>query len=340
MKKGRIFRKTMCFIMACSIILSSYSVPIRAENSSEDEYLEEKISSLADFEAVDNLIEQRVDALTEGNMNQYRNLSEDLKEYGCEDISAKEVQKLTGKAPEDLLKSQYQNRTNNSGISLFSAASTNVTFTKVITKVKYKGKKYKVMKITAAPTDLGTLYNTGSVTQSYKGKSIKAETLGLLNTVAGFVAPESKAVQSISLFFALGGVLGGLKKTSQIEKVKVNYTWSVEEICSFIYVYDKRVKNYGIGVSYNKAKYIVAMDIPNLKVKNGKRYSNIEQKKYSRWITAPNYGSANKAVSYFKKGTAYNSWVYNVKMSGCNGKNIRNVYLQHPSTAMQLGYWN
>ena len=340
MKKGRNFRKTMCFIMACSIMLSSYSVSIKAEDGSGDECSEEKISSLADFEAVDNLIEERVDALAEGNMNRYRKLSEDLEEHGCEDISAKEVQKLTGKAPEDLLKSQYQNRTYNSGISLFSAASTNVTFTKVITKVKYKGKKYKVMKITASPKDLGTLYNTGSVTQSYKGNSIKAEALSLLNTVAGFVAPESKAIQSISLFFAVGGFLGGLKKTTQIEKVKVNYTWSVEEVCSFIYIHDKRVRNYGIGASYNKAKYIVAMNIPNLKVKNGKRYSDIEQKKYSKWVTAPNYGNVNNAIRYFKKGSAYNSWVYNIKMSGCNGKNIRNVYLQHPSTAMQLGYWN
>mgnify|MGYP006943516580 CR=1 FL=1 len=71
---------------------------------------------------------------------------------------------------------------------------------------------------------------------------------------------------------------GGFKSTTKVEGVEANYTWTVEEICSFIYVYDAWVKNYRISASYNKAKYVVSMNLPYLKVKNGKSYSGITHK--------------------------------------------------------------
>ena len=82
------------------------------------------------------------------------------------------------------------------------------------------------------------------------------------------------------------------------------------------------------------------MNLPYLKVKNGKCSGGITHKQYCDWISAQNYGKTDKAISCFKQGTTYNSWVYNVSMAGCKGKNIKNVYLQHPESAMTLGYWN
>lgn len=341
MKKEKLFSNFVCLIIVCSMILSTHSVTVNAADIYTAAPSEEEISSLADFDAVDELIEQRVNALTENDMNKYRKISEELKEHGCEDISAKEVQQLTGNTPNDLLNPQslYQNRTFNSGISLYSAASTNVTFSKVMKKVKYKGKTYKVMKITASPTGAGTLFKTGSVAKRYN-RPIAAGTLNVLKIIVKKVGTESKLVKALSLFDTVNSAIKGFEKTTKVQGVEANYTWAVDEICSFIYVYDKRVKNYAIGASYNKAHYVVTVNIPYLKIKNGKKYSDISQNKYQGWVKAANYGKISKAISYMKQGQSYNSWLYNVEISGCKGQNIHNVYLAHPSTAMQLGYWN
>lgn len=343
MIRRKLITKVMCFTMVCSMILPMQSVSANAAGVAESYDVEpssEEISSFADFEAVDELIEQRVDALTEGDMNEYRELSEELEEYGCEDISAQEVQRLTGETPKDLLNSQIQSRNSTSASirGLYSASSSNVQFSKSVTNVTYGGKKYKVMKITASPTGRGTLFSTGSVTQRYK-TPVAAGSLSLLKVVISEAASKSKIVQTVSLFDSVGSALKDFKRTTKVDDVQANYTWIVEEICSFIYVYDARVKNYAIGASYNKAKYTVAVNIPYIKVKNGKRYSGITQKKYSKWNSAKNYGDTNMAISYFKKGRVYNSHIYNVMLNGNGGKTIKNVYLQHPSTATTLGYW-
>ena len=221
MKKEKLFRKLMCFVIICSMMLSTHTVTARAADTCTVKTSEEEVSNLADFDAVDELIEQRVNALTENNMGKYREISEKLKEHGCEDISAKEVQQLTGKTPKDLLNSQYQNRTFNSGISLYSAASTNVTFSKVIKKVKYKGKTYKVMKITASPTGIGTLNKTGSVAKKYN-RPIAAGTLNVLKIIVKKVGSESKIVKALSLFDLVNSAIKGFKKTTKVQGVEAN----------------------------------------------------------------------------------------------------------------------
>ncbi|MCM1256738.1 MAG: hypothetical protein NC307_02675 [Roseburia sp.] len=185
-------------------------------------------------------------------MSEYRELSEELEEHGGEDISANELQQLTGKTPNDLLNSQIQSRNSTSAQirSLYSAASTNVSFTKTVTNVTYGGKNYKVMKITASPRSRGTLYTTGSVTQRYK-LPVAAGSLSLLKVLVSEVASSSKIVRAVSLCDAIGSAIKDLKRTTKVEDVQANYTWTVEEVCSFIYVYDTRVKNYVIGASLN-----------------------------------------------------------------------------------------
>lgn len=332
--------RIVCVTLICSLLLPIQSASVKAADNNGSE-LSEEISSLADFEAVDELIEQRVDAMTDGDMSEYHELTEELEAHGCEDVSAQEVQELTGETSQGLLNSQIQSRNNISVQTkgLYSAAASNVTFSKSITNVSYGGKSYKVMKITASPKGRGTLFNTGSVTQKYNS-SIKAGSLNLLKIVAKKAGSASNVIKLVSLYDTVCSVIRGFKSTTKVEGVEANYTWTVEEICSFIYVYDARVKNYRISASYNKAKYVVSMNLPYLKVKNGKSYSGITHKQYSDWISAQNYGKTDKAISCFKQGTTYNSWVYNVSMAGCKGKNIKNVYLQHPESAMTLGYWN
>lgn len=341
MKKEKILTKIICFTMICSTMFSIQPVHAEAAGNYVEEPSEDELVSLADFEAVDDLIEQRVDALREGDMDKYRELTEELKEHGCEDVSAKEVQQLTGMTPNNLLNSQSQSRLNtfNSGISAYSAASTNVTFSTTYTTITYKNKKYKVMKIVASPTGPGTLNKTGSAAKRYS-VPIQAGTLNLLTVIAGYVKPESKIIKAISAYDALKSVFDGFAQTTVIEGISANYTWTVDETCSFIYVYDSRVRNYVIGASYNKARSVVAVNIPYFKVKNGKRYSTILQKKYAQSVSSHNYGSARYAVKYFKLGKTYNSWLNNVAINGCQGQQVHNVYLLHPSTAMQLGYWN
>lgn len=194
------------------------------------------------------------------------------------------------------------------------------------------------MKVTASPSGRGTLYKTGSVTKRYN-TSVKASALNMLKVAVKKLGGNLNVVKAISFYDAVKSSFKTIKETTKIDDVKANYTWTVQEICSFIYIYDKDIKNYRIGASYNKAKYIVAASIPQFKLPNGKIHSDIIQKKYSEWITPANYGNTSKAISAFKQGRPYRSWVNNIKMSGCNGKTIQNVTLQHPETAIQLGYW-
>lgn len=339
--KRKIVTKILCFTMICSIMIPTWPVHAEITENYVEEPSEDELVSLDDFEIVDELIEQRVDALTEGDMKRYYELTEELKKHGCEDVSFQEVRQLTGNTPNNLLNSKARSTYNtfNSGISLYGAAATNVTFSTTYSTVKYNGKKYKIMKITASPTGRGTLYKTGSVTKSYN-KPIKAGALNLLKVIVNTALSKNKVVKWLSFLDAAAGVPGKFNDTTKVEGIEANYTWVTEEICSFVYVYDARIKNYVIGASYNKAKYVVAMNIPYFKIKNGKRYSGIQQQQYTDWLTSANYGSVRAAVRYFNKGTTYNSWIYNVKMDGCKDQEIHNVYLLHPSTAMQLGYWN
>ncbi len=117
-----------CFLLIGSILLPAQPSSAKAAETYVAEPSAEEISSIADFNAMDDLIEQRVDALEEGDMDAYNEISEELEEHGCEDISASELQQLTGETQKDSFNSRLrpENSASSYGISPYSAASTNV----------------------------------------------------------------------------------------------------------------------------------------------------------------------------------------------------------------------
>lgn len=126
--KKILFKKMACFLLIGSILLPAQPSSAKAAETYVAEPSAEEISSLADFNAMDDLIEQRVDALEEGDMDAYNEISEELEEHGCEDISASELQQLTGETQKDSFNSRLrpENSASSYGISPYSAASTNV----------------------------------------------------------------------------------------------------------------------------------------------------------------------------------------------------------------------
>lgn len=99
MKKKNIFMKAVCAAMICGMIMISTQLA-QAETIKGyvEEPSEEEMVSYEDFMLVDKLIEQRVDALTEGDMDRYRELTEELEKHGCKDVPFSEVVRLTGTA--------------------------------------------------------------------------------------------------------------------------------------------------------------------------------------------------------------------------------------------------
>lgn len=239
-------------------------------------------------------------------------------------ISAEEVQRLTGESPKELLYAKGKARL---------TVSENVEFSKTIKDVTYGGRQYKVMEITAYPTGEGALYRAGHSVQTYDD-SVKAKNLDVLK-VAVNRGGKNKVIKKASMYDAAKKILKKLK-IDRFEGEAVTYSWSVEEICSFIYVYDDKENQYTPAASYNKAKYIVGLSIPYAKEKNGKYYSGLVQTKYSGWTAAKHYGSTEKALRSFRQGKTYQSWVERIDIRGCKGKRIRSVSLRHPKTAGKL----
>lgn len=312
--KKNLFRM-ICVSMVCGLLSASYPMSSYAAEIDTLKPSGREVCSLANFNAVDELMERRLDALGEGDMEQYHTLSRELKKHGCEDISAREVQQLTGESPESLFQSKGQ---------LIKGEPVNVEFSKVIKEVSYEGEKYKVLKITAFPTELGTLYRTGSAVHRYSD-SIKPKDLDILKITVN-LGGKNRVVKKVTMYDAAKKLLKRLK-IKKFEGDFVTYLWSIEEICSFIFVYDAREESYSIAANYNKAKHIVSMMIPYAKEKNGKYYHNIIQKKYSGWVFANHYGSTQKAIQSFRRGKVYHSWVNCIQIRGCKGKKIRDISL-------------
>lgn len=177
-----------------------------------------------------------------------------------------------------------------------------IYFSKSITDIIYNGKNYTVKTITAYPNGEGKLLKTGSKLKAPYGR-IK------------------------NFLYDLG---------ITVHNIDESYFWFTTEICSFIYIYDTKAKDYRLAGNYNKAKSSVSVSIPYLAEKNGSILPDIDQKQYGEWISADDYGNTAKAIQCFNQGTVHNAYISSITIKDCDGKKLKTVSLKHPKSEKEL----
>nr|WP_297280126.1 hypothetical protein [uncultured Butyricicoccus sp.] len=285
-----------------------------------------KIVTVSD---IDSIFDERLEAIVEGDQEKYDELTEILRSYGVEEVTLPEIAELTG---EDMPAQQS------------SSTRNGITYETYNTTYKYNGKSYDILRILATPVsgykNDTILYKSGDVTLK-NSKSAGANSMYVLkstvSSVAGLASNKIAVAQTVYNFFK--GIRDQVSSTSEITNIKASYVWNTALGCSFIYVRENPKASFDLRGLYHKASASIGVTIPQISVKG---HQNIEtsmlQNSHSGVATPVNYDNTLKAVQGFINKKQYQSSVEGVKMTGIEGKTIKNMTFNLPMTPSEAGY--
>lgn len=285
-----------------------------------------KIVTVSD---IDSIVDERLEAVVEGDQEKYDELTEILRSYGVEEVTLPEIAELTG---EDIPAQQS------------SSTHNGITYETYNTTYKYNGKSYEILRILATPvsgyTNDTILYKSGDIViKNSKPAGVNAMYVlkSTVSSVAGLASDKIAVAQTVYNFFK--GIRDQVSSTSEITNIKASYDWNTALACSFIYVRENPKAAFDLRGVYHKASASIGVTIPQIAVKN---YQNIEtsmlQNSHSGIATPVNYDNTLKAVQGFINKKQYQSSVEGVKMTGVEGKTIKNMNFNLPMTPAEAGY--
>lgn len=330
--KYKFIKKIWCLVLPVALLFNAQAANISYVNSGFSEnrlyVYENSQPTMTTVQEINDIISESTEALVQGNMKRYAELSQELDDMGAEEISFEEVLQLIGANDTSIYDQSLE----------ALAASNSVSFRKVTTKFTQSGKTYDIMQITATPNGSGLLYNTGNTTKS-QSKPVSAG-IKAVGVVAKAAAGElsKKVNMAFTIYDVVSAVVDGIKTTSTVKDITANYTWNVGETCTFIYVYDNDLGSYRLGARYNKASFTVASSIPHITVEGLNPITDIAQTKITDTATALHYGSIPKAVEYANKKATYTGNVGNIEFSGLSNQVVKNINLICPMNPAELGY--
>lgn len=278
---------------------------------------------------IDEINDDRMEALVQGDLLRYSELTNLLNSYGVKEVTPAEIAEITGEDVPMQLSSETRN-----GIKY---ETYNTTYT-------YSGKTYEIMRILATPTSNYSsntvLYKTGSINLK-NSKTAKANAMYVIgatvNSGAGLASNKIGIAQTVYGFFK--DVTSELSSTSEITNIKASYTWNTALACSFVYVRENSNATFMLRGVYHKASAAIAVTVPQLSVTGNQNIqTSMLQNSHSGTATPVNYNSTLKAVQGFINNKQYQSSVESVKMTGVEKKTIKNITFSLPMTPLEAGY--
>lgn len=325
-------KKISCLILSATLMFNAQAANILLEENSFSEnnfyVYENNQPTGVTIQEVNDTISESTEALVQGDMKKYAELSQKLDNMGAEEISFEEVLQLTGENAVSI----------SDNLPEMLAASNSVSFRKTTTKFTQSGKTYDIMQITATPNGSGLLYNTGNTTQTHsQPASAGIKAVGVMAKAAA--GELSKKINiAFTIYDVVSAAGNAIKTTSTVKNIRANYTWNVGETCTFIYVFDNNLGSYRLGARYNKASFTIASSIPSITVVGLSPITDVIQHKITDTATALHYGSIPRAVEYANKNATYTGNVGNINFSGLSNQVVKNINLLCPMNPAELGY--
>lgn len=305
------------FVMSITSFAKSYELETQLNELSEETIVR-----------VDNLIDERNEALLNNNLERYNELTDELRQQGTREISLDEIMNLIV----DGTDFTYNN------LKTFHQDSS-VMFEESNFNYSLNGKTYKILKITATPKGKeSVLYKTGNTAiknsrpaSAYIMPVLDAavsSTLGHSNEILGFVKTAYDLLkESINI-----------DSSTTITDIKAAYTWNTVETCSFIFIFDENIGSYKLGARYHKVSAAIGVSIPELVLDGSDSRPDIRQWSTRGSANPKNYDSVEKAIYYFNDSAKYTSSITTVDIKGIEGKSVESVSLRNPSFPYEVGY--
>ena len=282
-------------------------------------------SKVVTVSEIQKLLDERTAALIDDDVDEYDRITALLREYGVGEATYEEIAAMLGENPEVATYASPDK----------TETTTDTVFEYYYTTYAYRGVKYDVMRILASPNvnkqGNSVLYQTGSkVLHNSKPAAITAINLFKL-AATSLIGETTQGKVVMTLADVWDAVSSGVSTSTTVTNVQANYTWSLAEDCSWIYVSNQGEDNYKLSGRYHKASVGISVATPTLVVNNMNSAAYVQSVSNHVDSKPTYYDSTYQAVKTFASdGGLYESYIESVPVTGVENQTVATIRLKNP----------
>ena len=313
--KSNNIKRLVCLILTCIMICGS-CICVSAESISPNYECEETEIS-ARRSRIDNLYDERTQALLTGDTEKVEQITNELKAHGVVQMTYSEMCDLI-----DVPMPRYEIEYDNYIYERFSD------------DFKWDDTVYTVMVINITPKNTDcNLCVRGSFTEKEINPMI-AGAQSLLE-VASFATGKVKILgEVVSMLDLLQSIGSNFDSTTVIEDVEAVYAWSFAESCSFHYIPSTiGTSGYSLIGRYNKVNGVISTSILSMDYdsSNGEALGTIDTYNYSVNIQAEDFHDEIDTVLNFYNGSlSETNYTEYIDIRGVDGEVVHRVNFLNP----------